>query len=192
MSRILLVMGVSGGGKGTVRNHILAHHPSIVEPASYTTRAMRPGDTEGVHYHFTDVSTFLQMVERGEFLEYAMFCGNYYGTVKSKVEHLLAEGHDVLLEVEIQGADNILHLCPDTRVVFLTAPDYDTQRHRLMQRGTTGTDLELRLEVAVAEIAWATERHVPIVVNDVLEKTVAETEELLFGETYPTLHFPPS
>ena len=128
MSQIILVMGVSGGGKGTIRNHILAHHPEIIEPASVTSRAMRPGDVEGHHYHFTDVPTFLQMVEDGELLEYTMFCGNYYGTKKKSIEDLLDKGKTILLEVQIDGADKIFHLFPGTRAVFLAAPSYDTDR----------------------------------------------------------------
>jgi guanylate kinase len=184
-------MGVSGGGKGTVRGHLLAHHPTIVEPPSATTRPMRPGDVEGDHYHFVDIPTFLQMIEKGEFLEYTMYCGNYYGTIKKLIEDALATGHDVNLEVEMEGADKILRLFPDARAVFLVAPDYDTLRHRLMQRGTTGADLELRIETSMKEIAWATERRVPIIVNEHLEKTVQDVEDIFFGETYPTLNLPP-
>jgi len=178
--RVLCVFGVSGGGKGTVITELTRRHPDIWFSVSVTTRAPRPGEVDGVHYHFVDDDTFDELLRSGGLVEWVSIYGNRYGTPKAPIEAALTEGRDVLLDVEVAGARFVKATWPDARIVFLVPPDAEVQRERLVGRGTTGADLERRLAEAEAQTAEA-RQFATLVVNDDLETTVDEVDGILFG-----------
>jgi len=175
---------VSGGGKGTVVSRIRERHPDLWLSVSATTRAPRPGEVDGVHYHFVDDDAFDELAASGGLVEWVPVYGHRSGTPREPIDTALAAGRDVLLELEVNGAEFVHATWPDAVVVFLVAPNPDVQRRRLSDRGTTGADLERRLSEAAAETDRA-RRFAHIVVNDDLETAVDEVDAILFGSPRP-------
>lgn len=132
---LYIVAAPSGAGKSSLVNALLARDPTIKLSISHTTRPPRPGDQDGVHYHFVDRPTFLKLVEQGAFLEYAEVHGNLYGTSRAAVAPLLAQGHDVLLEIDYQGARSVRMLMPAAVGVFILPPSRAALEERLHKRG---------------------------------------------------------
>ncbi len=132
---LIVVSGPAGSGKGTV-NQLLLRSPEFAFSVSATTRAPRPGEVDGVNYHFISRADFDEYVRRGELLEYTEYCGNCYGTLKKETERVLAEGKNLILEIEVEGAMNIKKLCPDALLIMLLPPSYAAQEQRLRGRGT--------------------------------------------------------
>lgn len=161
-------------GKGTVVRSALEHRPDLVPSVSVTTRAPRPGEAEGVHYRFVSPEAFDRMVQEHAFLEWAEVFGARYGTPAEAVERERAAGHDVLLEVDVQGAAAVKERIPDAVLIFLRPPSEEELARRLEARGTeTGEALERRLAAArleLAESSWFDH----IVVNDEIGRAVGE------------------
>ncbi|HVM21270.1 MAG TPA: guanylate kinase [Egibacteraceae bacterium] len=149
--RLVVVSGPGGVGKGTVVAALRRRYPTLVVSVSATTRAPRPGEVDGVHYHFVDDATFDRWVEQGRFLEWAAFAGNRYGTPWASVEAPLSEGKTVVLEIEIQGALQVRDRFPDANLIFLDPPDREALLHRLRGRGT---DDEERIGQRMALADW--------------------------------------
>lgn len=151
---LFIVSGPAGSGKGTVVNELIAKHPSLTLSISATTRQPRPGEVDGVHYHFISKEEFEQRINDGKMLEYATYSGNYYGTPQKEVEEAMREGKDVILEIEVAGAMQIKEKIKDSVAIMLTPPSRDVLEARLRGRGTETEDvIKWRLERAKEELS---------------------------------------
>jgi guanylate kinase len=149
-----VLSGPSGVGKSTVVAHLRRKHPDVWLSVSCTTRRPRPGEQDGVQYHFVDDDTFDKLVANGELLEWAEFAGNRYGTPRGAVLDRLAAGERVLLEIDLQGARQVRASMPDARLVFLAPPSWEELVRRLTGRGTEPPEvIERRLAAARVELA---------------------------------------
>jgi guanylate kinase len=167
-ARLTVLSGPSGVGKGTVVAALRRLVPDAWISVSCTTRAPRPGETEGVEYYFVDRERFAQLVEDGELLEHAEYAGNCYGTPRQPVLDHLAAGVPTLLEIELEGARQVRRSMPDAQFVFLAPPSLDVLLQRLVGRATESADaLAARLERAQIELAAEEEFDEVVVNNDV-------------------------
>ncbi len=179
---LLVLSAPSGGGKGTVLKELFAQDENLRLSVSATTRAPRPGEVHGEQYYFISREEFEKMIESGGMLEHAQYVGNYYGTPKAPVEKWLDEGRDVVLEIEVQGGQQIKKLCPDCVSVFLLPPSMEVLEKRLRGRGTEeDAVVQKRLGAAREEIPHAQEYDY-IVYNDRLEDAVADVQAILRAE----------
>ncbi len=168
--RLTVLSGPSGVGKGSVIAVIRRRHPDVWLSVSATTRAPRPGEVDGVHYHFVSPAEFDRMVAAGELLEHASYAGSSYGTPRAPVEERLAQGVPALLEIELQGARQVRAAMPEAQLVFLAPPSFDELARRLTGRGTEEPErVRRRLDLARTEIAAEDEFDVTVV-NDDLEQ----------------------
>ena len=174
---LLVVSGPSGVGKGTLVKALMDRNSKIKMSVSATTREPRPGEIEGVHYFFKTEEEFKAMVDRGEFLEYIhVFGSKYYGTPRSFVEQHLANGFDVILEIDVQGAMKVKQAFPDAVLIFITAPSMSEIKSRLIGRGTeTMEQVEKRFATAFEEIKMIPE-YDDVIVNDVVDVAVVEVD----------------
>src|SRR5262245_58934490 len=172
---LVILSGPSGSGKSTVIRGLLADPPGPVRlSVSATTRAPRNGEHEGVDYHFWTREWFEQQLASGAFLEHAIVHGNYYGTLRSEVESYVREGWFVILDIDVQGAEQVRLQCPDHVSVFLRAPSIEGYERRLRGRGTENEDaIQRRLAAVRAELAHAPGYQYQIVNDDL---TTATTE----------------
>ncbi|ATX78350.1 guanylate kinase [Reinekea forsetii] len=131
---LYIIAAPSGAGKSSLVNAVIARLPFVTLSISHTTRAMRPGEEDGAHYHFTSPADFVERVGRGEFLEHAQVFDNYYGTSQAYVQHQLDAGHDVILEIDWQGAQQVRRLMPGCRSVFILPPSKAALQERLEKR----------------------------------------------------------
>ncbi len=181
---LIVLSGPSGVGKDATLNEVrrLDHPWSVLVTA--TTRAKRPGETDGVDYLFVDVETFEGMVADGEFLEHAEVYGNRYGSPKSQVREAMAAGRDVILKVDVQGAASIKALAPEAVFIFLVPGSMAELEQRLQARATeTGRDLRLRTDIAIQEMASLPAFDYRVVNRDgCLEETVAAIEAIIRAE----------
>lgn len=175
---------MSGGGKGTIVSRIRERHPELWLSVSATTRAPRPGEVDGEHYHFVDDAAFDALASSGGLVEWVPIYGHRSGTPRAPIDAALAAGHDVLLELEVNGAEFVHATWPGAVVVFLVTPGPDVQRQRLARRGTAGADLETRLAEASAETERA-RRFAHVVVNDDLDTAVDAVDAILFAPPPP-------
>jgi guanylate kinase len=176
---LFVVAAPSGAGKSTLVNALLEREPGIALSISHTTRAPRPGDIDGVQYHFVDRTGFETMIARGEFLEHADVFGNYYGTSRGAVEPILAAGRDVLLEIDWQGAEQVRSATPECVSIFILPPSREELERRLRSRATDSeATIEKRLAASREEIAHADEFDC-IVVNDHFEDAVAALQAIV-------------
>jgi len=168
-SRLVVLAGPTAVGKGTVAAYIRAHFPQVWLSVSMTTRHPRPGEVDGVHYHFVDDAEFDRLVEAGEFLEYAVVHGRAkYGTPRGPVERALSEGQLAMLEIDLQGARQVRESLPGTLFAFLMPPSWEELVRRLVGRSTeTEEERDRRLQTARDELAAASEFDVVIVNDDV-------------------------
>jgi guanylate kinase len=177
--KLFIVAAPSGAGKSTLVNALLAREPGIALSISHTTRAPRPGDADGVQYHFIDRATFEAMVARGDFLEHADVFGNYYGTSRGAVERVLKAGRDVLLEIDWQGAGQVRCAMPECVSIFILPPSRAELERRLRARATDSeATIKKRLAASREEIAHADEFDC-IVVNDRFEDAVAVLQAIV-------------
>ena len=166
---LILISGPSGTGKGTVCDLLRQKHPEISYSISATTRQPRPGEQDGVNYYFYTKEKFREMIDQGQLLEWAEVYGNFYGTTKQKVLDRLDAGEDILLEIDTQGALNVMKVMPEGLFIFLLPPSLEELAARLKGRGTeTEESLHRRLGAAVDEIKLAT-KYRYVVVNDKVE-----------------------
>jgi guanylate kinase len=178
-----VIAAPSGTGKTTVCRRVVERDPLVELSVSHTTRARRPGEEDGTAYHFVTPEVFDAMVEAKSFLEWAEYHGNRYGTSWDALDAPLARGHDVLLEIEVQGARQVRERRGDARLIFLIPPSMAVLEARLRRRGTESEEAVAgRLALARREIAVADGLFHYAVVNDDLERCVAEICEILRAE----------
>lgn len=179
---LTVISGFSGAGKGTLVKALCEKYDNYALSISATTREPRNGEEEGVAYFFKSVEEFEEMIEKGAFVEHAKYVENHYGTPKDYVEHQLNEGKDVILEIEIQGALKVKERFPDTLLMFVTTPDADTLKKRLIGRGTESeTVIASRLARAVEE-AEEISKYDYVIVNDDIEETVDKVHDIIRSE----------
>lgn len=156
---LIVISGPAGSGKGTMLKHIFEskkHGRQFVYSVSATTRAPRPGEVDGVNYHFLTREDFEARIARGELLEHTEYCGNYYGTLKSETEAVLESGRNLVLEIEVEGAMNVKRQYPDAVAILLLPPSFAVQEARLRGRGTeTEEKILARLSRTHEELALA-------------------------------------
>ncbi len=170
---LFIVSGPSGCGKGTVLAEVLKDS-RFYYSVSATTRSPRPGEADGVNYHFLTAEKFEELIAEGGILEYASYCGNYYGTPRKPVEDMLEAGKHVILEIEVQGALKVMEKCPEAVSVFILPPSMAELRRRLSKRGTETEDVvNKRLAQAEKEIRQA-DKYDYIMVNGELELAVRD------------------
>jgi guanylate kinase len=177
--RIFVITGPSGVGKGTLIRGLLDRVPELELAVSATTRQPRPGEREGVDYHFQSDREFNQHVAAGDFVEHASYSGNRYGTLRSELARRLEEGVPVVLEIEVQGARQVREAIPDAVAVFIAPPSPEALRARLVGRGTDPPDqVERRMRTADKELE-AQKEFSHVLVNDRLEDATAELERVV-------------
>ena len=169
-----MITGPSGVGKGTLIRGLLERMPELELSVSATTRAPRPGEENGVDYHFLTPEEFEERVTAGDFVEHARYSGNRYGTLRPELERRLADGAGVVLEIEVEGARQIRGAMPDAVAVFIAPPSRDALRARLVGRGTDSSEqVDERLRTAERELE-AQPEFAHVVVNDRLEQATDE------------------
>jgi len=177
-----VVTGPSGVGKGTLIRGLLERMPELGLSVSATTRGPRPGEQDGVDYHFLTPEQFQARVEAGDFVEHADYSGNRYGTLRSELERRLADGNGVVLEIEVQGARQVRGAMPEAIAVFIAPPSRDALRARLVGRGTDSSEqVDARLKTAEQELE-AQPEFAHVVVNDRLEDATDELVEIVRAE----------
>ena len=173
MAKVFVITGPSGVGKGTLISRLSKNVPDLELSISATTRAPRPGEEDGREYHFLTPEQFEQRRDAGDFLEFAAYSGNHYGTLNSEVQRRLDVGRSVVLEIEVQGAQQVRAARPDSVQIFIAPPDPEQLRSRLEGRGTDSADaIDSRLETAELELA-AQGDFDHRVVNDDLDQAAA-------------------
>jgi guanylate kinase len=180
--RLYIVSAPSGAGKTSLLTEVCKTLPQIKVAVSHTTRAMRPGEVNGVHYHFVDRDKFNTMIEQGEFIEYAGVFGNFYGTSKQSVDKLLEEGDSVVLEIDWQGARQVRQIYPQAMSIFILPPSVSILEDRLRSRGQDSEEvIARRMSEAKSEMS-----HYPeygyLVIND---EMAAATHQLINIFTHP-------
>ncbi len=179
-ARLTVLAGPTAVGKGTVSADVRARYPDVWLSVSATTRDPRPGEVDGVHYHFVSPERFDEMAERGELLEWAVVHGrNRYGTPRRPVEERLAAGEPALLEIDLQGARQVRQTMPEALFVFLAPPSWEELERRLVGRGTEGPEERARrLDTAKVELAAESEFDVTIV-NDEVHRATDELVRIM-------------
>jgi guanylate kinase len=182
VAKVFVITGPSGVGKGTLIKELLKRVPDLELSVSATTRAPREGEVNGRDYHFLTPEEFEQRVEEKDFLEFATYSSNRYGTLRSEVERCLDAGRSVVLEIEVQGAQQVRAAKPDSVQIFIAPPDPAVLRKRLLGRGTDSTEaIDERLKVAEQELA-AQDDFDHQIVNDDVGRAVEELVETVRSE----------
>ncbi|MCD7878650.1 MAG: guanylate kinase [Candidatus Gastranaerophilales bacterium] len=181
---LFIISGCSGVGKGTLLKLFLENHPEIKLSISATTRNPREGEIDGINYFFISKEEFEKAAQNGEFLEWAEFSGNYYGTKKNYIEKTLAKGIDIILEIEVKGANQVKSKMPDAVTIFIMPPSINTLETRLRGRHTEDESaIQLRLKEAEREIE-AGKKFDYIVVNDNLETALNNLEKIFNSKAW--------
>ena len=180
---LVIFSGPSGSGKGTIMKSLLAQREDTVLSVSMTTRAPRPGEIDGYHYHFVTREVFEQTIAEDGFLEYAEYNGNFYGTPEAPIRRLLNEGKNVMLEIEVQGAEKVMDHRSDVVSIFITTPSFEELERRLRGRGTeTEEAIRGRMKTSQYELSRAF-RYQYIVLNDEVEKAVERINTIIDAES---------
>lgn len=178
---LYVVSAPSGAGKTSLVKALIEAVDDLVVSISHTTRPMRPGEQDGIHYHFVDAEAFLAMVEDAAFLEHARVFDNFYGTSKAAVEDLLHQGKDVILEIDWQGAQQVRRLMPGCLSIFILPPSRAVLEERLRKRGQDSDEvIERRMREAVSEMAHYAEFDY-LVVNDGFDLALTELQSIFRG-----------
>lgn len=179
---LFVVSSPSGGGKGTLIRRVVGSVPGLVYSVSWTTRSPRPGERHGVNYFFAAVEEFERMRDAGGFLEWAVVHGNLYGTSRDFVEQEQEAGRDVVLEIDVQGAESVRRAAREAVSIFILPPSFDVLRGRLSGRRTENArDLSVRLRNARGEVARYTEFDY-LVLNDEVERAAAQLASVVYAE----------
>ncbi len=179
---LIVISGASGTGKGTVCKELLAREHGVAFSVSATSRAPREGEQDGREYYFRTRAEFEAMIAEGAFLEYADVYGNYYGTPLAPIEARRSAGEDILLEIDTQGALNVMERCPDGTFIFLLPPSLEELRRRITGRGTESEEsLARRLAAARDEIRLG-RRYRYAVLNDTVEDATTRIQTILAAE----------
>jgi guanylate kinase len=183
---VFIISSPSGGGKGTLIKEILQRQENIGYSVSYTTRKMREGEVHGQHYFFISKAEFEQLILQNEFLEYAEVHGNYYGTSKTQVISETDKGNDIILEIDVQGAEIIKPKLPEAVGIFILPPSFPVLRERLINRQTeSAEDLALRLANSRSEVEKYSEFDY-VVINEFVEKATLELQSIVLAERLKT------
>ena len=178
MGKLFVISGSSGVGKGTVINEFLHRHPEFRLSISCTTRGMREGEKNGVNYFFLSVDEFKNCINNNEFLEWAEFSGNFYGTKKVFVEDCLKNGENIILEIDTKGALNVKKIMPEANLIFIAPPSLEELEARLRGRHT---ETEKKIQKRLASIKLEIEnskKYDYVVINDTVENAVKKIEEI--------------
>ena len=179
---LIIISSPSGGGKGTLIKEILDRVPNLGYSVSLTTRAPRFGEQDGRHYHFVSKEEFQKEIAEGGFLEYAEVHGNLYGTSKSQIERITESGRDVILEIDVQGAEAVMAQVPDSVSIFILPPSFETLRARLTARATEGSnDLDVRLRNSHYEVSRYS-RFKYVVINDEVHTAAGKLASIVVAE----------
>ena len=179
---LIVLSGPSGSGKGTIIKSLLQQREDTVLSISVTTRAPRPGEEDGVHYFFRTREDFEELIRRNALLEFAEYNGNYYGTPEEAITGWLNQGKNVLLEIEVQGAEKVMDFRSDLVSIFITIPSMAELERRLRDRGTETEDkIRGRMEVARRELTRAF-RYDYVVLNDEVELAVKRINTIIDAE----------
>ncbi len=176
---LVVLSGFSGSGKGTLVKRLLEEYDNYALSISMTTRMPRPGEEHGKSYFFVTKEEFKNTISKNGLLEYAQYCDNFYGTPKAYVEEQLANGKDVILEIEVQGALQIKEKFPETLLLFVTPPSAEVLKNRLAGRGTETEEVINKRMQRAAEEADSMSLYDNIIVNDDLETCVRYTHQVI-------------
>ena len=180
--KTFIIAGPSGVGKGTIIQALFARQKNLYFSVSATTRSPRPGEVDGVHYHFISREQFLQWIAEDAFLEHAEYIGNFYGTPKRYVDEAMERGEDVILDIEVQGAEQVYAKRPDTIRIFIAPPSWQELERRLNSRGTeTAEKIRGRLARAREEFSYA-QGYNYVVINNTVEEAVDEIRAIICAE----------
>ena len=180
--KTFIICGPSGVGKGTVVARLLASYPKLYFSVSATTRPPRPGEVDGKHYHFLSREQFQRWIDEDAFLEHADFVGNLYGTPKLYVDKAMDQGRDVILDIEIQGAEQVHRRRPEAIRIYVAPPSWAELERRLIGRGTEDMEkVRRRLERGKEEFAVARDFDY-FVINDTVDRAVEELRAILLAE----------
>lgn len=179
---LIVLTGPSGVGKGTLTAKLLPAVPKLVKSVSVTTRKQRPGEREGIDYFFRTKDEFDLMCQQNDLMEHAQFAGNWYGTPRSWVDEQLEQGNDVLLEIEVQGANQVSESRPQSLLIFVSPPSFDELRSRLQGRATeTPEKIAERLAKAERELKQRHQFHYEVI-NDDIEVSVQNLIHIVYAE----------
>jgi guanylate kinase len=180
--KLFIISGPSGVGKSTLLKELLSRRENLYFSVSATTRPPRPGEEDGVQYHFRTKDQFRALIEQDALLEWAEYVGNFYGTPAQYVDAALREGRDAILDIEVQGAGKVIAKRPDAVRIFIAPPSWEELQHRLRDRGTDAEEkIQGRLDRAREEFGRAGDYDY-IVLNDSVERATAELEAILIAE----------
>ena len=176
---LIVVSGFSGAGKGTLMKELLKRYDNYALSVSMTTRAPREGEVDGESYFFVDKETFERTIAEDGLIEYASYCGNYYGTPRKYVEKCLQDGRDVILEIEIQGALKVKEKFPEALLLFVMPPSAAELKRRLEGRGTESPEVIRERLVRASEEAEGIENYEYLIINDDLDECVREMHDII-------------
>lgn len=176
---LIVVSGFSGAGKGTLMKELLKRYDNYALSVSMTTRAPREGEVDGESYFFVDKETFERTIAEDGLIEYASYCGNYYGTPREYVEKCLQDGRDVILEIEIQGALKVKEKFPESLLLFVMPPSAAELKRRLEGRGTESPEVIRERLVRASEEAEGIENYEYLIINDDLDECVREMNDII-------------
>jgi guanylate kinase len=180
---LYIVSAPSGSGKTTLLQHLLRSFDDLKFSVSHTTRPPRQGEKDAVDYYFTDRTTFMRMVDRREFLEWAEFNGQLYGTTRAFVEEQIGAGRDVILDIDVQGAKQVKNTIRDATAIFVLPPSFEELKRRLTDRMLESDDvIRRRLEIAKREILYYRDYDY-IIINDILENSIRLLESIIRSGT---------
>lgn len=181
---LIIISSPSGGGKGTLIREILGTVSDIGYSVSFTTREQRPAEIDGRDYHFVSQGEFTEMIERGDFLEYAKVHGNLYGTSLKQTREIARSGRDVILEIDVQGAEKVREQMPDAVGIFILPPSFDVLKARLTARATEDLeDLALRLKNSFGEVMQYSNFDY-VIINDVLSTAARSLANVILAERH--------